>query len=142
MQAGLGREAEGRFQGLEKPVRSLAGIEMPSDLVAWGPDPEGKDAYPIVTYTWIMCYQKYADKKKADTLKDVLKYCLTTGQESAEALGYIPLPEKVSQKVIAALDKITAETGKASLWRPLPYAQATAGPYVRLPARLADAGHN
>jgi phosphate transport system substrate-binding protein len=85
---------------------ALESAEMPSDLLAWLPDPEGKTSYPIVTYTWLLCYQKNADPKKADTIKEVIKYCLTTGQESSDSLGYIPIPKKTVDKILPAIDKI------------------------------------
>ncbi len=65
------------------------------------------DAYPIVTYTWLICYAKYPDAKKLAALQDLLKYCLTDGQKDAEALGYIPLPANVSSKALAAVQTIT-----------------------------------
>jgi phosphate transport system substrate-binding protein len=78
---------------------------MPEDLIAWAPDPEGDESYPIVTYTWLLCYKSYpADKGKV--LKDVVTYCLTEGQKSSEELGYIPLPDSVAEQVKAAMDNI------------------------------------
>jgi phosphate transport system substrate-binding protein len=85
---------------------ALASASMPEDLIAWIPDPAGKDSYPIVTYTWLICYKKYDDAKKAETLKQVIKYCLSTGQTKSEELGYIPLPASVVEKVKLAADKI------------------------------------
>src|SRR5262249_22555202 len=38
---------------------ALAGVTLPPDLRAWAPDPTGADAYPIVTYTWLLCKKKY-----------------------------------------------------------------------------------
>ena len=87
---------------------TLASIEMPADLIAWGPDPEGAESYPIVTYTWIMAYKEYPDAAKGKALKNVLEWCLGEGQKESEALGYIPLPEAVTQKAKAALDNIAA----------------------------------
>lgn len=86
---------------------TLASVAMPEDLVAWMPDPDGDQSYPIVTYTWLICYKKYADGEKAKALKEVLRYCLTDGQKVSELLGYVPLPEKVVQQVEAALANIT-----------------------------------
>jgi len=83
---------------------ALAGVKMPADLIAWLPDPEGDAAYPIATYTWLLCYKKYDDAHKLAALKDVIKYALTDGQKDSEALGYIPLPESVAKQVLAALD--------------------------------------
>ena len=80
--------------------------------MVWVSDPEGNDAYPIVTFTWIMTYRKYADPKKAAALRDVLAYCLTDGQKQSEAMGYIPLPGAVVETVKAALGNIGAETAE------------------------------
>ncbi len=91
---------------------ALAAATLPADLIVWTPDPEGDASYPIVTYTWILCYRKYADIAKADALKAVLTFGLTEGQKHAEALGYIPLPESVAGKVRAALGNISAEPKK------------------------------
>jgi phosphate transport system substrate-binding protein len=85
---------------------ALSSIKMPNDLIAWISDPAAKDAYPIVTYTWVVLYKQYQDKKKAEILRDLLKYCLTDGQKDSESLGYIPLPPVVSDKAIAALQNI------------------------------------
>src|SRR5271165_2472477 len=56
-----------------------AASAMPDNLIEWVSDPEGADAYPIVTYTWLLCYKHYADKGKLDTLHNLLKYSLTDG---------------------------------------------------------------
>ena len=85
---------------------ALASATIPKDLIVWASDPNGKDAYPIVTYTWLLFYKNYPDKRKVAVLKDLLKYVVTDGQQYAEPLGYIPLPKTVSQQVIAALQNI------------------------------------
>ncbi len=85
---------------------ALAGIDMPEDLIAWGPDPAGDDSYPIVTYTWLICFKKYDDAAKVAALKKVIEYGLTEGQKSSDAMGYIPLPENVVAKVRAAVGNI------------------------------------
>ena len=89
--------------------KALAAAKLPDDLIAWASDPEGDESYPIVTYTWIIAYKKYADAAKGSALKDVLTYCLTDGQKESESLGYIPLPAKVTDKVKAALANIVVE---------------------------------
>jgi phosphate transport system substrate-binding protein len=86
---------------------ALATAEMPPDLIAWVSDPDGKDAYPIVTFTWMLFYKKYDDKNKRDALRALINYSLTDGQKEAESLGYVPLPAKVVDKVKAAVDNIS-----------------------------------
>lgn len=91
---------------LKAATASLASIEMPADLRAWAPDPAGDEAYPIVTYTWILAKKKYEDKAKSAALKTLLKWCLTEGQGLSESLHYIALPQAVSAKVLQAVDRI------------------------------------
>jgi phosphate transport system substrate-binding protein len=86
---------------------ALASAQFPENLIAWVPDPEVKDAYPIATYTWLICYKQYRDKGKFQVLQDLLTYCVTDGQKESEALGYIPLPTEVSDKAKAAIQNIT-----------------------------------
>jgi phosphate transport system substrate-binding protein len=86
---------------------ALASAALPDNLIVWNSDPDASDAYPIVTYTWLICYRKYPDAKKLAALQDLLKYSLTDGQKESEALGYIPLPANVSSKALAAVQTIT-----------------------------------
>jgi len=85
---------------------ALASVQLPDDLIVWASDPEAKEAYPIVSYTWLLCYKQYADKRKFEVLQNLLKYCLTEGQKEAESLGYLPLPSTVTEKVSGALENI------------------------------------
>ncbi|MEW4565576.1 phosphate ABC transporter substrate-binding protein PstS [Bremerella sp. JC770] len=94
---------------IESAQAALAAVEFPPSLIAFLPDPEGEDSWPIVTYTWIIAYKTYDDAEKMEAFKELIKYCLTTGQESSQELGYIPLPEAVTAKVTAALDNISAK---------------------------------
>ena len=91
----------------ESGSAGLASTQMPDDLIAWASDPDAKEAYPIVTYTWMIFYKKYQDKKKLDLVQALLEYCLTDGQKDSEALGYIPLPPAVIEKVKAAKQNIS-----------------------------------
>jgi phosphate transport system substrate-binding protein len=77
----------------EFPEGNLPGSEVP-DLRAWAFDPAGEKAYPIVTFTWLLAY-KDQDDDKAKVMRDLIEYCITEGQKSADKLGYIPLPENV-----------------------------------------------
>ena len=61
---------------------ALATVELPENLRAWIPDPHGADAYPIVTYTWLLCYKKYQDPKIAETMKALVTYGLSQGPVS------------------------------------------------------------
>jgi phosphate transport system substrate-binding protein len=89
---------------------ALATAQFPENLIAWVPDPDANDAYPIATYTWLICYKQYKDKGKFQLLQNLLTYCVTDGQKESEALGYIPLPQAVVDKDKAAIQNITLAT--------------------------------
>ena len=91
--------------GFGRGGAGLGGIAGGSDCL--GSDPEGKDAYPIVTYTWMLCYKKYDNKARLEAIRALIDYGLTDGQKESEALGYIPLPPKWSTKVKAAAGTIS-----------------------------------
>lgn len=79
------------------PEGNLPGSDVP-DLRVWVNDPAGAGAYPIATFTWLLLY-KDQDDEKAKVLRELVEYSLTKGQESADAMGYIPLPPNVVEKV-------------------------------------------
>lgn len=88
----------------EFPAGNLPGSDVP-DLRAWVYDPAGEKAYPIATFTWMLFPGKMGEER-AKAARELIEYCLTEGQKSADAMGYIPLPEnvvettrKVSQKI-------------------------------------------
>ena len=85
---------------------ALASATVPADLIAWVPDPTAPDAYPIVTYTWMLLYKKYPDKEKLDAIKGLVTYGLTDGQKESEALGYVPLPDNVVAQAKAAVEAL------------------------------------
>ncbi len=87
-------------------MAALANVKLPEDMRAWLPDPEGKDSYPIATYTWMLFYKKYPSADKAKTIKGMIEYCLTEGQKVSEKMGYLPLPENVVEAVRKAATKI------------------------------------
>lgn len=86
--------------------KALAEVEMPDNLKAFVADPAASEAYPIVTYSWILAYEQYDDVAKGEALKALLEWGLTEGQQFSEQLGYIPLPEEIAQQAIAAVGRI------------------------------------
>ena len=93
----------------ESASKALGGIELPENLRAFVTDPEGKESYPIVTYTWILAYKKYDDPEKAKAMEATIEYGLTEGQKISTKLGFVPLPESVVEKVAAAAATISPD---------------------------------
>jgi phosphate transport system substrate-binding protein len=88
---------------------TLSSVTLPENLREFITDPEGEKSYPIVTYSWILAYEKYDDPQKAIAMEAMIQYGLTQGQAQSAQLGYVPLPKDVVEKVAAAADKISPD---------------------------------
>ena len=84
---------------------TLATATFDDRLRGWIEDPAGPDAYPIATFTWLLFYKKQ-DAKKAEWLRKLVEYCVTTGQSISDSMGYIPLPANVIEKIRTASTQI------------------------------------
>lgn len=93
----------------ESAAATLAGVKLPDNLRAFIVNPEGEQSYPIVTYTWILAYQKYDDPEKAKAMEAMIQYGLTDGQKQSAALGYVPLPANVVEQVATVADQISPD---------------------------------
>jgi len=91
---------------LDSVTAAAAGVAVPDDFRISITSSDGKDAYPIASFTWILLYQNPADKQRAKVMSDFMKWALTDGQKDASALGYAPLPKEVVEKELQALGKI------------------------------------
>ncbi len=93
----------------EAAAKAFVGAKVPDDFAVKVPDPEQKEAYPIVSLTWLLMYEKPKDPVKAKASADFLRWALKEGKPAVEELGYIPLPEEMVTKVAAALDTIVTK---------------------------------
>ena len=79
---------------------------MPDDFRVSITNPEGKAAYPIASFTWLLIPAKFTDTAKRDVVKDFLKWMMTDGQQSCEALSYAKLPKEIVAKEMKAIAQI------------------------------------
>ena len=88
----------------ETSAAGLSKIVLDSKLRGADANPTGENAYPIVSLTWILAYPE-APKNAA--VKDTLRYMLSEeAQSKSDSLGYVPLPEDLRQKALAAVDTL------------------------------------
>ena len=91
---------------LESVTAAAAAASMPDDFRVSITNADGKGAYPISSFTWILMYENPKDKQNARIMVDFMKWALAEGQKLASELGYAPLPQPVIEKEKAALQKI------------------------------------
>ncbi|QLE40090.1 phosphate ABC transporter substrate-binding protein PstS [Nostoc sp. C052] len=88
-------------------AQTLEAVKLPDDnLIAFITDPTDAQSYPIVTYSWLLTYQQYPNRVKAQALKNFVDWAVIDGQKSSLELGYIPLSKKVVVQVQSAINKI------------------------------------
>ena len=86
----------------ETSAAGLSKIVLDDQLRGADPNPAGANAYPIVSLTWILAYPE-----SAPGVKETLRYMLSEkSQGISDSLGYVPLPESLRQKALAAVDSI------------------------------------
>lgn len=79
-------------------LATLIDAQLPPNLRAFFPDPDGKNSYPIVSLTWLLVYGEYDDASKGAAVKHFIEWCLEEGQQYCEGLGYI----RIAPRDIAA----------------------------------------
>jgi phosphate transport system substrate-binding protein len=62
--------------------------------------------YPISSFTWILVPANMRDKDQAKAMADFLRWMLKDGQDSAEALHYVRLPESIVSEALAEIGKL------------------------------------
>jgi phosphate transport system substrate-binding protein len=78
---------------------AAAAKSMPADYRISLVNQPGKDAYPIVGFTWLLVYEQQKDAVKGKKLVEFLNWSMHKGQKMASGLLYAPLPENVEKMV-------------------------------------------
>ncbi|MEQ1693305.1 MAG: phosphate ABC transporter substrate-binding protein PstS [Gemmatimonas sp.] len=106
------RNRSGRFITPMPYEIASAAASMPHDS-AGTPDlrrslvnAPGDQAYPIVSFTWILLSPQRIGRDKSRALVDLLQWCLEEGGATASSLGYVPLPTVTAARVLELLDTI------------------------------------
>jgi len=89
---------------------------LPSGSASWSnvtiTDPSGPDSYPISSFSYLLLYKDLStnpsiDEQKAKAIAEFIEWAITDGQQFAEPLGYVPLPQSVVDVNEATLKSLT-----------------------------------
>jgi phosphate transport system substrate-binding protein len=101
---------EGRFvapgDGVGEATLAANLSRIPANLRVFIPDPEGADAYPLVSFSWLLLKERNADPQKAEALKRFMKWGLSNGQSLSSELGFIRLPADIALRANEALNRV------------------------------------
>ena len=80
--------------------------KTPAELNQSIVDPSGADAYPIVTFSWLLLYRQYPEPERSAAVRDFVGWGLSAGQSLGEKIGYLPLPGDVAASGAQALGSV------------------------------------
>ncbi len=86
---------------------AVAALDQNTDFRISITDPDGAQAYPIASFTWLLVPREMTDATKARTLLDFVWWATHGGQQYNEALAYARLPARVIQLEERRLKSIT-----------------------------------
>ena len=85
-----------------------ASFQAAADSAKWGDvtdfnliitDAPGENAYPVAATVFIVMYKKPEAAKRANTAIDFFKWALESGQQQANELHYVPLPDALIKQI-------------------------------------------
>ncbi len=97
---------------------SAAGATLPGGNETWEnislTNPTGAESYPISSFSYLLLPQDLSEnpsttEEKAQKLVEFIKWAINEGQQFAEPIGYVPLPEEVVYLNQETLDSLTFE---------------------------------
>jgi phosphate transport system substrate-binding protein len=65
------------------------------------------NGYPISTVSYALVCTQYKDATKGTLVKAYFDYALGTGQDSADSLGFAPLPSELDTKSTQSIDSVS-----------------------------------
>lgn len=86
---------------------AAAGAKIPDDYRVSIVNAPGDDSYPISTFTWLLVYDKQADKVKGEVLVKLISWMIHDGQNLSEGLDYAKLPDALVSRIDATLKSIS-----------------------------------
>jgi phosphate transport system substrate-binding protein len=86
---------------IESVTAAAASVkQMPADYRISITNAPGANAYPVSSFTYLLIPTSGGDASKRKVLKDMLSWCIKSGEGEVSQLSYAPLPEGLQEKVL------------------------------------------
>lgn len=87
---------------LKSANQALADVQFPENFRAF--DVNSNQGYPIVGLTWLLIPKSQKNPAKAQAIKTMVKWILTSGQQLNDDLNYTSIPSSVAARAIEAVE--------------------------------------
>jgi len=95
---------------IESTTAAAANVQVSDDFrVSSVTDSDGKGAYPIAGFTYLLLHKDQKDRAKGDAVMHFVWWAVHDGQKMTSPLDYAPLPPPIVKKVEALLKQLTVE---------------------------------
>jgi phosphate transport system substrate-binding protein len=98
VQNGSGQYVE---PSLQSANTALSDVSFPANFRVF--DVNSKQGYPIVGLTWLLIRKNQKDPAKAQAIKTMVEWILTSGQQFNDDLNYTKIPNSVANRAIQAV---------------------------------------
>ena len=96
-------------------TQNMTSVNLPAGSESWESvsllDAPGADSYPIASFSYLLLYQDLSTNidsmERATALVDFIEWAITDGQQFADELSYVPLPDSVVQHNMQTLELLT-----------------------------------
>ncbi|AFY93707.1 phosphate ABC transporter substrate-binding protein PstS [Chamaesiphon minutus] len=98
------QNGSGRYvaPSLKAANQALADVQFPANFRAF--DVNSNQGYPIVGLTWLLIPKNQKTPAKAQAIKTMVRWMLTSGQQFNDDLGYTSIPSSVAARAIEAVE--------------------------------------
>ena len=95
-----GNWVKGSVEGV---TAAAATAKIPPDYRVSITNAPGPNSYPVSSFTYLLIPAHPADMNKEKVIKDMLSWCVRSGEEQVSTLSYAPLPQSLSAKVLETI---------------------------------------
>ncbi len=102
------KNAAGTFvkASLDSTTAAASAAKVPPDFRVSITNANGKDAYPISSFTYLLIPTQWSDQTKKTAMVNFLEWMLNNGEPMVKELNYAPLPKQVAEMEKAKLKDI------------------------------------
>ncbi len=100
---------------IESTSAAAAGVQIPDDYRVSVTNADGKDSYPIASFTYLLVHKDAKDGAKGTALVEFLWWAVHDAQKFAGPLDYAPLPGPVVEKVSRTIQSLTVQGKPVSI---------------------------
>ena len=102
---GYVQNADGKFlkASIDGVTAAAATAKIPADYRVSITNAPGADAYPVSSFTYLLIPTQPKNMANEKVIKDLLSWCIKSGESEVSTLSYAPLPSNLQEEVLQTI---------------------------------------